>query len=105
MREDAQEARIDQVRELFALILTSCNPSAPNGLCQKYRDGISDDILARMRSVNLDLDITFNVLLRHLSSASHSNSDFDSGSGSDSNSDKRNLKTPTPTSVLIKPPS
>ncbi|XP_023244044.1 uncharacterized protein LOC111642020 [Centruroides sculpturatus] len=60
MREAAQVARADQVRELFAIILTSCNPSNPIKLWLKYRNSMSDDILARVQRDNPDLYITFN---------------------------------------------
>lgn len=40
MREAVQTATADQIRELFAIILTTCNPSNPNRLWLKYREGM-----------------------------------------------------------------
>lgn len=60
MKEAAETAKADQLKELFAIILTSCNPSNPNKLWLNYRDSMSDDILARVRKDNDDMDITFN---------------------------------------------
>ena len=60
MNEAAQTATASQIRELFAIILTTCNPSNPNRLWLKYREYMSDDILADLRQQNSDLEINFN---------------------------------------------
>lgn len=60
LREAAQTATANQIRELFAIILTSCNPSNPNELWLKYRESMSDDILAEMRQNYQDLELHFN---------------------------------------------
>lgn len=60
LEEAAQTANANQIRQLFAIILTSCNPSNPNQLWMKYRESMSDDILAEMRRNHPDLEINFN---------------------------------------------
>lgn len=59
MREAVQAKTADQIRNLFATILTTCNPSNPNRLWPKYRESISDDILAELGPQNPDLKINF----------------------------------------------
>lgn len=48
-----------QIRTLFAIILTTCFPSNPKDLWEKYKDYMSEDILHRLRTTNLDLNIQF----------------------------------------------
>jgi hypothetical protein len=38
-----------QIRTLFAIILTTCFPSNPNDLWEKYKDYMCEDILQRLR--------------------------------------------------------
>lgn len=45
-----------QLRSLFAIILTICNPSNPQELWLTFREELSEDILHRQRSENPDLD-------------------------------------------------
>ncbi|GFT79634.1 ATP-dependent DNA helicase [Trichonephila clavipes] len=52
-------ARPQQIRTLFAIILTTCFPSNPKDLWQKYKDYMSDDILHRLRAANQNPDIQF----------------------------------------------
>ncbi|XP_040197569.1 uncharacterized protein LOC120930449 [Rana temporaria] len=49
----------DQIRNLFAIILTTCSPSNPNTLWEKYKEALSEDILAKTRRENPTLEITF----------------------------------------------
>ncbi|GFV18973.1 helitron_like_N domain-containing protein [Trichonephila clavipes] len=59
-RDDASNtARPQQIRTLFAIILTSCFPSNPKDLWEKYKDYMSEDILHRLRAVNQNPDIQF----------------------------------------------
>ncbi|GFV13168.1 uncharacterized protein TNCV_4071081 [Trichonephila clavipes] len=59
-RADASNtARPQQIRTLFAIILTSCFPSNPNDLWGKYKDYMSEDILHRLRAANQNPDIQF----------------------------------------------
>lgn len=60
LSEAAQTATAHQIRELFAIILTSCNPSNPNELWMKFRESMSDDILAEMQRIHPFLKISFN---------------------------------------------
>lgn len=46
-----------QIRMLFAIIITTCSPSNPLELWQKYRDYMTDDILHRMRRTRNDPDM------------------------------------------------
>ncbi|GFU23539.1 ATP-dependent DNA helicase [Trichonephila clavipes] len=60
-RADASNtARPQQIRTLFAEILTSCFPSNPKDLWEKYKDYMSEDILHRFRrAANQKSDIQF----------------------------------------------
>ena len=49
----------DQIRNLFAIILTMCSPSNPSGLWEKYREAMSEDILAKARRENPTMELTF----------------------------------------------
>ncbi|GBM54897.1 hypothetical protein AVEN_77808-1 [Araneus ventricosus] len=49
----------DQIRNLFAIILTTCNPYNPRFLWDKFRESMSEDILARLRRNNVTYDIQF----------------------------------------------
>lgn len=48
-----------QIRTLFAIILTTCSPSNPNDLWEKFREDLSEDILHRIRTVSNDNTIPF----------------------------------------------
>ncbi|XP_055312023.1 uncharacterized protein LOC129574268 [Sitodiplosis mosellana] len=52
-----------QIRGLFAVILTTCFPSNPQNLWEKYKDFMSDDILFRLRTStgNFELQFTFQI--------------------------------------------
>ncbi|GFW18545.1 ATP-dependent DNA helicase [Trichonephila clavipes] len=52
-------ARPQQIRTLFAIILTTCFPSNPKDLWEKYKDYMSEDILHRLRAENQNPDIQF----------------------------------------------
>ncbi|GFX67059.1 ATP-dependent DNA helicase [Trichonephila clavipes] len=59
-RADASNtARPQQIRTLFAIILTSCFPSNPKDIWEKYKDYMSEDILHRLRAANQNPDIQF----------------------------------------------
>lgn len=47
------------IRTLFAIILTTCFPSNPKELWQKYKDEMSEDILHRMRLATNDANLQF----------------------------------------------
>ncbi|GBL92286.1 hypothetical protein AVEN_35836-1 [Araneus ventricosus] len=49
----------DQILNLFAIILTTCNPSNPRFLWDKFRESMSEDILARFRRNNFTYDMHF----------------------------------------------
>lgn len=48
-----------QIRTLFAIILTTCHPSTPLNLWEKYKDLMSDDILHRLRSAQYNPELNF----------------------------------------------
>lgn len=48
-----------QIRTLFAIILTTCSPSNPKDLWEKFKEDMSDDILHRIRTVSNDNTIPF----------------------------------------------
>ena len=52
-------AQPHQIRTLFAIILTTCFPSNPKDLWEKYKDYMSEDILHRLRATNQNPDIQF----------------------------------------------
>jgi hypothetical protein len=49
----------EQIRNLFAVILTTCSPSNPYTLWEKFKEALSEDILANVRRENPTLEITF----------------------------------------------
>jgi hypothetical protein len=49
----------EQARNLFAIILTTCSPSNPNTLREKYKEALSEDILAKVQRENPTLKIMF----------------------------------------------
>ncbi|GFW55327.1 ATP-dependent DNA helicase [Trichonephila clavipes] len=51
LADASNNARPQQIRTLFAIILTTCFPSNPN-LWEKYKDYMSEDILHRLRATN-----------------------------------------------------
>lgn len=59
LQEAVQTATAEQIRDLFAIIFTTCNPSNPKRLWFKFRDSMSDDIIAEIRRQNPDLQIDF----------------------------------------------
>jgi len=58
-----QEAELasgaDQIRRLFAIILTQCNPSNPLSLWERFKEALSEDILNRVRRENPNEVIEF----------------------------------------------
>jgi hypothetical protein len=49
----------EQIRNLFAIILTTCSPSNPNTLWEKYKEALSEDILTKVQRESPTLEITF----------------------------------------------
>lgn len=48
-----------QIRNLFAIILTTCTPSNPKSLWEKYKEYISEDILHRVRKARCNMKVEF----------------------------------------------
>ncbi|GFX12629.1 ATP-dependent DNA helicase [Trichonephila clavipes] len=63
LADASNTARPQQIRTLFAIILTTCFPSNPKDLWGKYKYYMSEDILHRLRAANQnpDIQITPNV--------------------------------------------
>ncbi|GFV15904.1 ATP-dependent DNA helicase [Trichonephila clavipes] len=59
LADASNTARPQQIRTLFAIILTTYFPSNPKDLWEKYKDYMSEDILHRLRATNQNLDIQF----------------------------------------------
>ncbi|GBN57091.1 hypothetical protein AVEN_161874-1 [Araneus ventricosus] len=59
MSETTLTSSPDQIRNLFAIILTTCNPSNPSFLWDKFRESMSEDILSRLRRSKVTFDIKF----------------------------------------------
>ncbi|XP_060809966.1 uncharacterized protein LOC132904053 [Amyelois transitella] len=60
LQEATLTASAEQLRELFAIILTTCNPSNPKRLWDAFKRSMSDDILYQIRQTNPELTIEFN---------------------------------------------
>jgi hypothetical protein len=57
---EAKEISVpSQIRDLFAIIICTCNPSNPLELWNKYKTYLSEDILARVRRENPDIDVDY----------------------------------------------
>lgn len=50
-----------QIRNLFAIILTTCSPSNPKMLWEKYKENLSEDILYQLRRVNSNDELPFSA--------------------------------------------
>ncbi|GFX49106.1 hypothetical protein TNCV_3077241 [Trichonephila clavipes] len=59
LADASNTARPQQIRTLFAIILTTCFPSNPKDHWEKYKDYMSEDILHRLRAANQNPDIQF----------------------------------------------
>ena len=59
LADASNTARPQQIRTLFAIILTTCFPSNPKDLWEKYKNYMSEDILHRLRTTNQNPDIQF----------------------------------------------
>ncbi|GFW10572.1 ATP-dependent DNA helicase [Trichonephila clavipes] len=59
LADASNTARPQQIRTLFVTILTTCFPSNPKDLWEKYKDYMSEDILHSLRAANQNLDIQF----------------------------------------------
>ncbi|GFU70728.1 ATP-dependent DNA helicase [Trichonephila clavipes] len=59
LADASNTARPQQIRTLFAIIFTTCFPSNPKDLWEKYKDYMSEDILHRLRAANQNPDIQF----------------------------------------------
>nr|XP_029714104.1 uncharacterized protein LOC115258183 [Aedes albopictus] len=60
LREAALLCLPEQIRNLFAIILTTCAPSNPNTLWEKYKKDLSEDMLYHDRRQNPSVEINFN---------------------------------------------
>ncbi|UYV63010.1 hypothetical protein LAZ67_2002837, partial [Cordylochernes scorpioides] len=69
LSEAASQSFPEQIRELFDILLTTCNPSNPHNLWEKYRESMSEDVLIKARraiptlDINLSSDIFNEALL------------------------------------------
>ncbi|GFT18965.1 ATP-dependent DNA helicase, partial [Trichonephila clavipes] len=61
LADASNTARPQQIRTLFAIILTTCFPSNPKDLREKYKDYMSEDILHRLCAANQNPDIQFTL--------------------------------------------
>jgi len=50
-----------QIRSLFAIIISTCFPSDPLHLWNKYKDDMADDILHRVRTTTANPELEFNA--------------------------------------------
>ncbi|XP_044592333.1 uncharacterized protein LOC123270358 [Cotesia glomerata] len=49
-----------QIRSLFAIIISTCFPSSPPHLWDKYKDSTAEDILHRVRTMTANYELEFN---------------------------------------------
>ncbi|UYV73327.1 hypothetical protein LAZ67_10002739 [Cordylochernes scorpioides] len=66
LADASSTAQPHQIRMLFAIILTTCFPSKPMDLWEKYKDSMSEDILHHLRAANLDFQFTPEIYNRAL---------------------------------------
>ncbi|UYV78242.1 hypothetical protein LAZ67_16000650 [Cordylochernes scorpioides] len=66
LADASSTAQPHQIRMLFAILLTTCFPSKPIDLWEKYKDSMSEDILHHLRAANLDLQFTPEIYNRAL---------------------------------------
>lgn len=52
-----------QLRHLFSIILTCCNPSNPKELWSKYKESLSEDILREAQRANEGLAVTYSPII------------------------------------------
>ena len=75
IEEAASSQMPQQLRQLFAIIVSTCAPSNPCGLYETFRDAMAEDILLQARRKNLHDDLLgfsdeiFNELLQLLDDA------------------------------------
>ena len=48
-----------QIRLLYAIIISTCFPSSPYNLWNKYKDSMTEDILHRVRSITATYDLIY----------------------------------------------
>jgi hypothetical protein len=58
IKDSCETSNPHQIRSLFAIILTTCFPSSPTDLWEKYKSNMAEDILHRVRFEKSDSDIT-----------------------------------------------
>ncbi|RYE17175.1 MAG: hypothetical protein EOP45_16265 [Sphingobacteriaceae bacterium] len=61
--EAAQISHPIQIRNLFAIILTTCAPSNPKDLWDKHKESMTEDILAKARRMNNNLTLEYNEIM------------------------------------------
>ena len=49
----------NQIRAMFAIILTACSPSSPTELWEKYKSHMAEDILLRIRKESSNMNMNF----------------------------------------------
>ena len=60
--EEVQACRVPkQIRSLFAVMLLSCEISNPLGLWEKYREGMSEDVLFQAQQVDSNASLDENI--------------------------------------------
>ncbi|GFT68522.1 putative DNA helicase [Trichonephila clavipes] len=59
LADASNTAQPQQIRTLFSIILTTCFPANPKDLWEKYKDYMSEDILHRIRRINVNPNIQF----------------------------------------------
>lgn len=63
LADASQTSTANQIRTLFAILLTACFPSNPEQLWEKYKDSMSEDLLhtVRVSTGNQQLEFTADI--------------------------------------------
>ncbi|XP_015903657.1 uncharacterized protein [Parasteatoda tepidariorum] len=63
LADTSNTAQPQQIRTLFSIILTTCFPTNPKDLWEKYKNYIREDILHRMSRINANPNIQFTSII------------------------------------------
>lgn len=59
LKEAALSSSPKQIRDLFAIILTTCSPSDPKMLWETYKDSMSEDVMRKQQEIHSDCSIDY----------------------------------------------
>ncbi|XP_069180819.1 uncharacterized protein [Procambarus clarkii] len=59
INDASNTSHLNQIRVLFAIILTTCSPSSPTELWEKYKSHMAENIIRRIREENSNMNMDF----------------------------------------------